>query len=542
MTPNTKPFSAGSTPDYSLLVSRLEGEVLSGKSPEKCSAVLSRKDIWQRLSPSDQMRWARLAQSLGQVELTLEILAHVNHTAPAVKQAWQSRLELLMVMDRRREMVRVLALARDHLSDAQCQAWFKITPGRENIPVKDDAMDAAAEPFVALQEHRRHLARFMEFFSGREDCFARQWADKIEGRQGYVPVRRPFTQQDLEEHLAGRKTYGIYLLKADATVRVAVLDMDLRKNFREEKPNREDRALIRREGAYAMKRIRDMSESAGCAPLVEFSGGKGYHFWFIFDRPVPAARAKAWLSRIRDPLYRDLSAFSLEVFPKQGELSGKGMGNLVKLPLGVHRGTGKRSYFYDCADRGIKAQLKFLLNKAPDNVDRVVKVTAEIKKKNVVVHPRLQKWAEDFPELRCLETACPPLGQIFAQCRQGRALTEREEKILYQTVGFLGRAKTLLHHLVAPDPEYNPHLVDFRLSRLRGKPLGCRRIHSLLNFTGDMCVFLDDGEDYDHPLRHLPDWKPATVPKAEKALNLQDALENLNVAMRQVKRFMDTGS
>jgi hypothetical protein len=35
-------------------------------------------------------------------------------------------------------------------------------------------------------------------------------------------------------------------------------------------------------------------------------------------------------------------------------------------------------------------------------------------------------------------------------------------------------------------PDYNPHLVDFRLSRLRGTPLGCRRIHSLLSFTGEI--------------------------------------------------------
>ena len=218
------------------------------------------------------------------------------------------------------------------------------------------------------------------------------------------------------------------------------------------------------------------------------------------------------------------------------------MGNLVKLPLGVHRGTGKRSYFYDCPDRKVDAQLKFLMNKTPNPVDRVTKVTSEIQKSNVVVHPRLQKWAEDFPELQCLETRCPPLGQIFAQCRQGRALTEREEKILYQTVGFLNRSKTLLHHLLAQDSEYNPHLVDFKISRLRGKPLGCRRIHSLLNFSGDMCAFEVDGEGYDHPLRHVPGWKPDSSSKAEKAQNLQDALDNLNIAMLQVKRFMDMRS
>ena len=35
-----------------------------------------------------------------------------------------------------------------------------------------------------------------------------------------------------------------------------------------------------------------MSESARCAPLVEFSGGKGFHYRLILDCPIPAGQAK----------------------------------------------------------------------------------------------------------------------------------------------------------------------------------------------------------------------------------------------------------
>ena len=98
--------------------------------------------------------------------------------------------------------------------------------------------------------------------------------------------------------------------------------------------------------------------------------------------------------------------------------------------------------------------------------------------------------------------------------------------------------KTLLHHLLLPLPDYNPHLVDFKLSRLRGTPLGCKRIHSLLSFTGEMCAFEEDGETYDHPLRHMKEWKSKDGQKCEKIENLQGALANLNQAMVQVKRFL----
>ena len=533
--PNRK--TEPSTPDYSLVLSRIEQEILHGTDTGKCSKILAREDVWSRLDAKGQVRWSELAQMSGEVELALKILAHVNRNAPSVKNAWRARLELLTILDRRKELAEVAALCRKFLEPGEQQSWLNLSSGGKPLE-NDRTMDGAAAPFAALRERQRLIECFLGIFAGREDCFARQWVDKKEGKQGYVPVRRPMEPGDVEDHLKGHKTYGIYLLRSDASVRTAVMDVDVVRKFRDGKLSREDRDIIRREGAYIMKRIRDMSEAAGCAPLVEFSGGKGFHFWFTMDRPIPAGDAKKWLSPIREALYRDLSAFSLEVFPKQDSLSGKGMGNLVKLPLGVHRVTGKRSYFYDCRDHSTDAQLKFLEGVKPGNADQMISMAVSAKREKVLVHPRLKKWASDFPELQRLESCCPPLGQIMAGCRQGRMCTEREEKILFQTIGFLTRGKTLLHQLLGPLPDYNPHLVDFKLSRLRGTPLGCKRIHSLLGFTGDMCALEESGEPYDHPLCHIKGWKNMGGSKCEKVENLQGALEDLNRAMLQVKRFL----
>ncbi len=108
---------------------------------------------------------------------------------------------------------------------------------------------------------------------------------------------------------------------------------------------------------------------------------------------------------------------------------------------------------------------------------------------------------------------------------------------MYQTVGFLKRAKTLLHNLMASLPEYNPHLVDFKLSRVKGRPLGCRRIHSLLGFTGDYCVLKGERE-YAHPLLHLGEEAEVATAKTERSDNLSAAIENLTAAIAQVQRFL----
>ena len=125
----------------------------------------------------------------------------------------------------------------------------------------------------------------------------------------------------------------------------------------------------------------------------------------------------------------------------------------------------------------------------------------------------------------------------MATCRNAKALSIREEKIIFQTIGFLPRAKTLLHHLLSSLSEYNPHLVDFKLSRLRGTPLGCKRIHSLLHSTGDLCAFKEKGA-YAHPLLHLGPWEENGHAKAEKVENLSGALNQLKMAIAQTERFL----
>ena len=231
------------------------------------------------------------------------------------------------------------------------------------------------------------------------------------------------------------------------------------------------------------------------------------------------------------------ASFSLEIFPKQDQRTGKGFGNLVKLPLGIHRGTGKPSFFVLAADRTRNSQFELLSWLRPTPAATLEKLAASGSAAPVVVHPRHAAWAEEYPELAKLEACCPMLGQVMATVRSGRELSLREEKILLSTIGHLPRARLLLHHLFSRLPEYSRPLLEYKISRVRGTVLGCRRIHSLLEHGGDLpCRFEDDG--YPHPLRHLPEFAGEPEPRSEKVENLRDALVGLKTAIRQVERFM----
>ncbi|MFH1491022.1 MAG: CRISPR-associated primase-polymerase type A1 [Pseudomonadota bacterium] len=521
-------------PDFSLILSRLEKQIIGGEKADVCGRLLKRKDVWTKLNPDGRLRWAGLAQMAGDMETALEALAAVNRENPEFVRAWAERLELLSVLDRREETAQVLALARAALGE---EAFQKLPPGLLEPRTQPDGsgMGKEAAPFDDYRRRQDGIAMYMNLFSGREDCFARQWVDRAAGKQGYVPVRRPMEPADLEEHLAGRKTYGIYLLDSRSRLRTGVVDADLDKSLREGRLKADEKARVKREATYLIRRMKELSIDRGLHSLAEFSGGKGFHFWFFFSEPAEASLVRQGLEELVRVLKGDLTAFHLEVFPKQDRLSGKGLGNLVKLPLGVHRLSGKPSFFLDCHSRSIEAQLDFL-QKAKVIPPDVLRNAGQAGGK-IVVHPRWKKWADTFPGIAAIEARCPPLAQVISACRQGGDLSVREEKVLYQTVGFLGEARKGLHHLLGAHPDYNPHMVDYRLTRLRGKPMGCRRIHSLLEFSGEPCRF-EGASEYEHPLLHAGECRGPFENRSEKIENLQAALGNLQTAIRIVERFM----
>ena len=537
-----KTITGQSGTDYTLLLKRIGQALVRDNENPKCREVLEKQTTWHRLTPAMAMEWADLAQIAGMVDTALDIYKHLTAKNPGYEPAWQARIELLDLLDKKEALASAVRQATGSLDKKRVMSWLRQDiiqpPGH---PVFDP--DKAAEPFERMHTRQTLISHFMDLFFSRTDVFARQWADKQQGTSGYVPVRRSITPQDLEDHFKGTKTYGFYLMNTDATVRCAVIDADLVPDLRQGmgKSSAKVRNDIRKDRAYMVSRMTDATRDMGLLPVIEFSGGKGYHFWFFMERPIQAARIRQTLTTICDELTPDLSCFSLEVFPKQDHLSGKGFGNLVKLPLGIHRQTGKRSFFTECTSKNIDTQLKFLSNVPRSDPDRIQCKSETSDTPHLVLHPGMKELNDKFPDLFELGKKCPALGRLFALVRERHSIGVREEKILFQTLGFLPQGRHMLHHLLSCDPEYNPHLVDYKLSRVRGTPLGCRRIHTLTGYDRDFCPIEPDGTGYLHPLIHLASWKSiqGTNPdKSEKIENLSAAVMNMKTAIVQLERFL----
>jgi hypothetical protein len=91
---------------------------------------------------------------------------------------------------------------------------------------------------------------------------------------------------------------------------------------------------------------------------------RGAHLWIFADKPLLARHCRIYIynlaRRLKVPVKGGAGlAEGIEVFPRQDELGPEEFGNAIRGPLGVHRASGKRYWFYG-ADYTVAKQLDYL--------------------------------------------------------------------------------------------------------------------------------------------------------------------------------------
>lgn len=187
-------------------------------------------------------------------------------------------------------------------------------------------------------------------FKGREDVFALRWEKPTRSsgganKSGYMPAysydpymyrlhkQKGGTFKDykdktylklndyqLSKHLKGEQFIGIYPLLKDSTSWFIVADFD-KKDWQ-----KQSQKVIEACKQYRIPAYLERSRS-----------GNGGHVWIFFEEPYPAVKSRKILLH----LFEQEGIFSVfdkntsfdRLFPNQNYLSGKGLGNLIALPL-----------------------------------------------------------------------------------------------------------------------------------------------------------------------------------------------------------------
>jgi hypothetical protein len=150
----------------------------------------------------------------------------------------------------------------------------------------------------------------------------------VQQRDGsYRPSYQSLTLARLADHLQGRYTLGAYVLDRAGLCSCAVFDADSVDGLER---------LVRLSGELATQ---------GIASVVEASR-RGGHLWVFLDGPVLAGAARLWLLPYAQK-------YGVELYPKQERVRPGGVGNLARLPLGVHRQSGGWYPFLQTGSHGL---------------------------------------------------------------------------------------------------------------------------------------------------------------------------------------------
>ena len=153
------------------------------------------------------------------------------------------------------------------------------------------------------------------------------------------------TTRTIRQHLEGDITIAVYAInpKTQRSKWLAI-DADYRHALED---------LLRLQGELRRDGIQAALEKSR----------RGAHLWVFFATPVMAREARLYVLNLADRLTLPVKGTGwpegIEVFPRQDQLAEGEFGNAIRAPLGVHRGAGKRYWFYH-ADYELESQLRYL--------------------------------------------------------------------------------------------------------------------------------------------------------------------------------------
>ena len=227
------------------------------------------------------------------------------------------------------------------------------------------------EPAPSRLSTAEKVALFRRLFRGRTDVYPVRWESKTTGNSGYAPacgnewlagvcekprikcgecnnrLLIPLTDSVIYDHLAGKRTVGVYPLLADDTCHFLAADFD-------EAQWREDAKAFYQAGI-----------ELGVPVALEISrSGNGAHAWIFFTRSVSARDARRLGTAIISHTCARTRQLKLEsydrLFPNQDAMPKGGFGNLIALPLQKHPRENGCSVFVDADLRPYQDQWAFL--------------------------------------------------------------------------------------------------------------------------------------------------------------------------------------
>ena len=343
----------------------------------------------------------------------------------------------------------------------------------------------------------------------------RQYIDRV-GRNGYKPASKQLNATYLMDHWQGRHTLSIPLFDKQNNVRFALLDLDISRARIEHCSSKEVDQLKEALFNDALG-ILDTATKHGVTGIIEDSGYKGYHVWFFFFKRIPAKFAKDFLQALDRVAGPPPEGTHRELFPASEKLSPDKLNSRIKMPLGMHRLTGRYSKFINRDGSEATNGILLLSSHSIFNKTAAIKhatasmneyTTSDALQENIKQKNDRLSSPEEPSDIEKLFDSCAVLRAIRDKAEKTGRLSHYERVVLRGVLAPMKEeGKMAIHSILSKCENYSRSLTDKMLAGDRTQPMGCRRIGEILSYmtqkVGCNCKFRKTKNDYPHPLRHL---------------------------------------
>jgi len=492
------------------LLTRLVQKCIVEDREDDAARIFESIDMQALCGGEELILWARTAELLGKVQHAHEAYQKASEDPSVAPQALSALAQIELARGREDEAEEFLEKACTQGMSPACKQLITQEIERTIAP------EPLFEPFPLRDASREHaISRMLTLFRGKHGVHARQWYDRSKDQTGYVPVHEPLSRDIMEKHLNGSITVGVYPLTDDNTVYFAALDIDVQKSSLAE--FLED--PVKRSSVFSgikeyMAKIYEWSKERRIPVVFEFSGFKGVHAWYFFEKPIPAACAADLLNGCIASVGNPPPETHVEIFPRQDAHTGKGFGNLIKLPLGIHKKSKRKSIFLSHRGEPIHDGLEYINQIQLIPHDMLEEMCSSWRER--LTAKKVAKLPERFEERQHgtqmdnnheIIKRCAMIGYLVDKASRESHLSFTERKVLLGVLGHLKNGKQLLHYIIGNCSDYSPSITDHYISKLKGTPLGCNKIRRLLFYLEGVvecrCSFAGGGAEYATPLNHL---------------------------------------
>ena len=237
---------------------------------------------------------------------------------------------------------------------------------------------------------------------------------------------------------------------------------------------------MKKAGKIALQ-IQAVIRKMGMESYIENSGYRGYHVWLFLNGWIRTQYANMF----QEAVIRQLSLendINVECFPNRSKVKDGKMGQLIKIPWGIHSRTGRRTQFLDEQLSPYSVQNQLLEKICCFPSEKIKRAAAAFcgeetteKIKEIPIDETLLENCEE--NIRIVVESCGLIRYLCNKAKSTGYLSHQERLTLCYVFGHLGEAgKEFIHKIMEYTMNYQYTVTEKFIQKLPAKPISCIKL------------------------------------------------------------------